>query len=143
MKRTFVGALPLAALVVTVWAKAADCQEQTMPVLAWAADEKIEGRLPVAEYAVRPDPRDCVGYPQCGGYFLYEINSTQAPNKDLCTADLPFAGYVVRCMCPVDDGSLVEFYPSCNKPVVGDIEPDPDYKNYSRLVSPSCEGQVD
>ncbi len=28
MKRTFVGALPLAALVVTVWAKAADCQEQ-------------------------------------------------------------------------------------------------------------------
>jgi hypothetical protein len=109
----------------------------TMPILAWAAADRIEGCLPVGEYAVRPDPRDCAPYPECGGYFLYEI--IQTPDNDLCTADLPFAAYVVRLMCPAADGSLVEFYPSCSKPIFGDIEADPDYKNYRMLVSPSCE----
>ena len=112
----------------------------TMSILARAAAHKIEGGLPVAEYAVRPDPRDCAPYPECGGYFLFKINETiQTPNNDLCTAVLPFADYVVRLMCRVDDGSLVEFYPSCSKPIFGNIEADPDYENYDMLVSPSCE----
>jgi hypothetical protein len=42
-------------------------------------------------------------------------------------------------MCRVDDGSLVEFHPSCNRPTFGDIEADPDNENYDMLVSPSCE----
>jgi len=112
----------------------------TMPIFAWAAAHEIEGCLPVAEYEVRPDPRDCALYPQCGGYFLFEIDGAKpSPNNDLCTADLPFAAYVVRSMCPTDDGSLAVFHPSCGKPVFGDIEPDPDYENYYMLVSPSCE----
>jgi len=112
----------------------------TMPILAWAAAQTIEGGLPVAEYDVRPDPRDCAPFPQCGGYFLFKIDGTlPSPNNDLCTAELPFADYVVRSMCPTDDGSLVEFHPSCGKSIFGDIEPDPDYENYYMLVSPSCE----
>ena len=87
----------------------------------------------------RDRTRGSVPPPECGGYFLYEIDDTiQAGNKDFCTADLPLAAYVVRCMCPANDGSLVEFYPSCDKPIFGDIEPDLDYKNYYMLVSPSC-----
>ena len=102
----------------------------TMPVLASA----------VAKYSVLPDPRDCFGLPECGGYFLNEINGTiQTPNKDFCSADLQFAAYVVRLMCPAADGSLLEFYPSCNKRVFGNIEADPDYEDYHMLVSPSCE----
>jgi hypothetical protein len=101
----------------------------TMPILTLAA-----------EYEVRPDPRDCAGFPQCGGFFLYEtIQTTQtAIQPDLCTADLQYVGYVVKCMCIKSDGSLVEFVPSCDKPVVGAIEPDFDYEDYSMLVSPSC-----
>jgi len=110
----------------------------TMSILG-AAAPKIEGGLQVLEYSVRPDPRDCAPYPECGGYFLDEIDGTISPNNDLCTADLPFAAYVARSMCPTTDGSLVEFHPPCNKPTFGDIEPDPDYKNYYMLVSPSCE----
>jgi hypothetical protein len=110
----------------------------TMPVLGWASAQEIEGGLPAAEYSARPDPRDCAP-PECGGYFLYEIDDTiQAGNQDFCTADLQFTAYVVRCMCPIGDGLLVEFYPSCNKPIFGDLEPDPQYKNYYMLVSPSC-----
>jgi len=112
----------------------------TMPILAWAAAHEIDGGPPVAEYSVLPDPRDCFGLPECGGYFLNEMNGIiQTPNKDFCTADLLVAAYVVRLMCPGADGSLVEFYPSCNKPLLGDIEVDPDYETYNMLVSPSCE----
>ena len=83
----------------------------TMSLLG-AAAPKIEGGLQVVEYSVRPDPRDCAPYPECGGYFLYEIDGTISPNNDLCTADLPLAAYVVRVMCSLDDGSLAAFYPS-------------------------------
>jgi hypothetical protein len=110
-----------------------------MPILAWATAETVESSLPVPEYSVRPDPRDCA-FPQCGGYFLYEINgATPASDKDLCTADFPFAGYVARTMCHLDDGSLAEIYLSCDKPVIGNIQPDPDYKKFYMLVTPSCE----
>jgi len=111
-----------------------------MPILAWAAVERVESSLPIPEYSVRPDPRDCAAFPQCGGYFLYEINgAAAASDKDLCTADFPFAGYVARCMCQLDDGSLAEIFPSCDKPVIGNIEPDPDYKEFYMLLLPSCE----
>ena len=112
----------------------------TIPVLAQAHAQATEGSLPFPEYSVRPDPRDCVGFPQCGGYFLYEIDvATPASDKELCIADFPFAGYVVKSMCKQADGTLVEFIPSCDKPTVGSIEADPDYKGYDMLVSPSCE----
>ncbi len=108
-----------------------------MSVFAWAGAQTVEGSLPIPEYSVRPDPRDCFAFPECGGYFLYEINgATPAANGDLCTADFPFAGYVVRCVSLLEDGSLLEFYPSCDQPTVGSIKPDPDYKRYYMLESP-------
>lgn len=109
----------------------------TTSVFAWAGAETVDKSLPFAEYSVRPDPRDCVGFPQCGGYFLYEIDGTApAAEPDLCTADFPLAGYVVRCMLLTEDGSLQEFYPSCDVPTVGTILPDLDYKGYKMLVVP-------
>ena len=102
----------------------------TIPMLASAG----------AKYSVLPDPRGCFGLPECGGYFLNEINGAiPTTSKDFCSADLQFAAYVVRLMCPAADGSLVEFSPSCSRPIFGDIEPDPGYENYDMLVSPSCE----
>ena len=108
----------------------------TMPILASAAEHEIG----VAQYSVLPDPRDCFGLPECGGYFLNEVNGAIPTNsEDFCSADLQVAVYVVRLMCRVGDGSLHEIYPSCSKPIFGDIEADPDYENYDMLVSPSCE----
>ena len=115
----------------------------TIPVLAWSAGQTPEAWRPVPEYSVRPDPRDCFAYPECGGYFLYEINEAVfSPAPNLCTTDLPFIGYVVKCMCQLEDGSLKEFHPSCDKPTVGKIEADRDYEGYYMLVSPSsgCGG---
>jgi len=113
----------------------------SMPIVALGAAQAAENPLPVSAYSVRPDPRDCFGYPECGGYFLYEINGAIfSPVPNLCIADLPFAGYVVKCMCQLEDGSLKEFHPSCERPTVGKIEADLDYEGYYMLLSPSCEG---
>ena len=45
-------------------------------------------------------------------------------------------------MCYADDGTLVEFSPSCDEPMVGSIEPDIDYKSFYMFVYPTCEKSV-
>jgi len=88
-------------------------------------------------YLARPDPRDCFVFPDCGGYFIY---SYDMPVEDLCTADLPFAGYVTRLVYVDFNGTITPFDVPCDQPLTGSIQPDPDYPNFNMFVALACAG---